>query len=191
MRTMVGLFAAPELRGFNEDMAEYYGLPRFGIGGACGSKAVDQQAAYEAALTLLISTMSGAQLIHDVGYMDNGTTGALDQLVICHEIIGWVKQYMKELIVDDETLALDLIDEVVKNNGDFLQTVHTFEHFREDYYPELTERQNHDTWQKAGSLSLRERARKKVDQILKEHQPISLSTGTRNRLQTFVEEGSL
>ena len=58
--------------------------------------------------------MAGAQLIHDVGYMDNGKTGALDQLVICHEIIGWIKQYMKDVSINEETLALDLIDEVVK-----------------------------------------------------------------------------
>jgi trimethylamine--corrinoid protein Co-methyltransferase len=186
MKTMVGLHAAPELRGFNEDMAEYYRFPRFGIGGVCGSKTVDQQAAYEAALTLLTSTLAGAQLIHDVGYMDNGTTGALDQVVICHEIIGWVKQYMKKLVVDDENLALDLIDEVVKNNGDFLQTAHTLEHFKEDYYPELTERQNYDSWQVEGNLTLRERARKKVDQILREHQSVPLPLKMLKKLQHFL-----
>lgn len=187
MRTMVGLHAAPELRGFNEDLAEYYGLPRFGIGGLCGSKVVDQQAAYEAAMTLLISTMSGAQLIHDVGYMDNGTTGALDQLVICHEMIGWIKQYMKEIAVDAENLALDLIDEVVRNDSDFLQTQHTLEHFREDFYPELTERQNYDTWQEQGSTTLRERAAKKVDQLLKEHRPVPLTAAAWTGLREFVE----
>ena len=51
MHTMAGLHAAAEIRGFNEDIAEYYMLPRFGIGGLTGSKEVDQQAAYEAALT--------------------------------------------------------------------------------------------------------------------------------------------
>ena len=171
MRTMVGLHAAAELRGFNEDLAEHYRLPRFGIGGLTGSKTVDQQAAYEAALTLLCSTLAGAQLIHDVGYMDNGTTGALDQLVICHEIIGWIKQYAKDVVVDEETLALDVIDQVVRDDGDFLQTEHTLAHMREDYYPELTDRQNFEAWQAAGGPALRDRARQKVDRILHEHQP--------------------
>lgn len=179
MRTTVGLHAAPELRGFNEDMAEYYGLPRFGIGGLSGSKAVDAQAAYEAALTLLISTLGGAQLIHDVGYMDNGTTGALDQLVLCHEIIGWVKQAVKELVVDDETLALDLIAQVVDNDSDFLQTDHTLRHYKEDYYPALTDRGLFDAWQAEGALTLQERARRKVDQILDEHQPPPLPDDVR------------
>ena len=61
MRTMVGLHAAPEVRGYNEDMAEWYGLPRFGIGGLTGSKAVDAQAAFEAALTLFASSIAGSR----------------------------------------------------------------------------------------------------------------------------------
>ena len=186
MGTMVGLLAAPEVRGFNEDLAEYYQLPRFGIGGMCGSKEVDQQAAYEAAITLLTSTLAGAGLIHDVGYMDNGTTGALDQLVICHEIIGWVKRYMKQLTVDDETLALDVIAEVVKKDGSFLETEHTLRHFREDYYPEFTDRDNYDNWQAEGSLTLRDRARTKVNQILKEEHTATLPTATLEELRSLV-----
>ena len=188
MRTMVGMHAAPEVRGFNEDMAEYYLLPRFGIGGLCGSKEVDQQAALEAALTLLASVQAGAQLIHDVGYMDNGTTGSLEQLVICHEIIGWVKQYMKDLVVNDETLSLDLIDEVGKSEGDFLQTEHTSRHFREDHYPELLERQNYTGWQAQGSTTLRDRARNRVEDILKKHQPALLPPDMTRSIRAIVEK---
>ena len=190
MRTMVGLHAAPEVRGFNEDLAEHYQLPRFGIGGLSGAKDVDQQAALEAALTLLAATLSGAQLIHDVGYMDNGTTGALDQLVICHEIIAWVKQYAKGLDISDETLSLDLIDEVVKNDGDFLDTEHTFRHFREDLYPELLDRELYDSWLSQGRTTLRERARTKVDEILQEHRPVPLPKETIAALRALVEEAA-
>ena len=187
MRTMVGLHAAPEVRGFNEDLAEHYHLPRFGIGGLTGAKDVDQQAAFEAALTLLASSLSGAQLIHDVGYMDNGTTGSLDQLVICHEIIGWVKQYMEALVVDDDHLALDLIDEVVKADGDFLQARHTAVNCRTDHYPDLLDRGNFAAWEARGCQTLRDRAGKKVDEILQSHEPPPLSQGVRRKLRSFVE----
>jgi trimethylamine--corrinoid protein Co-methyltransferase len=188
MRTMVGLHAAPEIRGFNEDMAEYYRLPRFGIGGLCGSKEVDQQAAYESALTLLASALSGAQLIHDVGYMDNGTTGALDQLIICHEMILWVKQCMKPLVVDEETLALDAIDQVAGQDGDFLQTDNTLQHYGEDLYPELTERRKYDAWKAEGSTTLRDRARRKVDDILASHTPQPLPEDMKKALMEIVSQ---
>lgn len=186
MQTMIGLHAAPEIRGFNEDMAEFYHLPRFGIGGLSGSKIVDQQAAYEAALTMITSTISGAQLIHDVGYMDNGTTGALDQLVICHEIIGWIKQYMKGLEITEETLALDLIDEVVVKDGDFLQSDNTLLHYRDDYYPELTERMNYDSWLAEGSLDLQERSRLAVDRILNDHKGVKLADSLGDEIKELI-----
>lgn len=168
MHTMVGMHAAPEVRGFNEDLAQYYLLPRFGIGGLTGAKTVDQQAAFESALTLMASAYSGAGLIHDVGYMDNGTTGALDQLIICHEMISWIKQCMNGIIINDETLALDVIDCVVKEDRNFIETEHTFQHFKEDYYPELTDRDIYAAWRREGSLTLRDRACEKVEQILAE-----------------------
>ncbi|MDP6778418.1 MAG: trimethylamine methyltransferase family protein [Candidatus Latescibacteria bacterium] len=186
MRTMIGLHPAAELRGHNEDMAEYYRLPRFGLGAVCGSKTVDQQAAFEAALTLLTATQSGAQLIHDVGYMDNGAMGSLEQLVICHEMIGWVKQYMKDIEVNDETLALDVIDQVVNEDSHFLDTDHTLRHFREDHYPELIDRGNYDRWLDQGGTTLRDRARAKVDEILDENRAPRLPEDTVSQLHALV-----
>lgn len=177
MHTLVGLHAAPEVRGFNEDMAEHYRLPRFGLGGLTGSKQVDQQAALEAALTLVTATLSGAQLIHDVGYMDNGTTGSLEQLVICHEILGWVRQFIKDIRVDDETLALSLIDRVVKGETDFLGAEHTLRHCRDDYYPELLDRDNFQAWDEKGRPTLRDKAKDQVNRILEEHKPEPLDEG--------------
>ena len=167
-KTMMGLHAAPEIRGFNEDLADFYGLPRFGIGGVTGSKTVDQQASSEAALTLLVSAASGAQLIHDVGYMDNGKTGSLIQLVICHELIGWVKQFLKHVEVNDDTLALNDVRRVVNQEGDFLMSENTLTHYREDFYPELLDRMNCEAWEEKGADDLKERARKKVNEILAE-----------------------
>jgi trimethylamine--corrinoid protein Co-methyltransferase len=173
MRTMVGQHAAPEARGFQADLAHYYGLPCFGIGGLSGSKSVDQQAALEAALTLLEATLGGSQLIHDVGFMDNGATGSLEQLVICHEIIGWIKHYLAGLQIDAETLALDLVDEIGPG-GEFLGTQHTVRHLREDWYPELLDRQGRDAWAAEGGLDLRARARRKVQQTLQAFEPYAI-----------------
>ena len=102
-------------------------------------------------------------------------------------MIGWVKQCMKPLMIDKETLALDTIAEVVRNDGDFLQTDNTLLHCREDWYPDLTERLNYDGWKAEGGLTLRDRARKKVDAILAEHHPSSLPSDIANALAKMVE----
>jgi trimethylamine--corrinoid protein Co-methyltransferase len=184
---MVGLHSAPEVRGFNEDLAHYYGLPCFGIGGTSASKTVDQQAAMESALTLITSTLAGAQLIHDVGYMDSGTTTALTQVVICHEIIAWIKQYMKGLSIDEETLGLGVVAEV-GSDGNFLDTDHTLRHFREDEYPELRDHQRYDDWFRQGATTLKDRGREKVEKILAEHQPPKLEPLIHKQLQQTVDK---
>ena len=55
-----------------------------------------------------------------------------------------------ELEIDDETLALDLIDEIGPD-GQFLETEHTRRHYRERWYPKLFERDNYDRWVAKGS----------------------------------------
>ncbi len=188
MRTTVGLHSAPEVRGFQEDLAHWYGLPSFGIGGTSASKCVDQQAALEAALTLMSSTLSGAHLIHDVGYLESGLTGSLAHLVVCHEIIAWLKAYMKGLEINDETLALDVIDEVAPD-GNFIDTQHTVRHLREDHYPELRNQKRFEDWLAEGSLTLLERAAQKVETVLAAHQPRQLSRGVQKRIDKIVDEG--
>ena len=187
MKTSVGLHSAPEVRGFNEELAHFYGIPCFGIGGTSASKAVDQQAALESALTLITSTLAGAQLIHDVGYMDSGTTGSLTQAVICHEIIAWIKKYMEGLVIDEESLALDVIH-AVGTDGDFLSTEHTLKHFKEDEYPELRDHRRYDDWLKLGAKTLKERASEKVEEILKTHEPAPIEKGVRKKLQKILDE---
>jgi trimethylamine--corrinoid protein Co-methyltransferase len=185
MRTMVGLHCAPEVRGFNEELAHFYNLPCFGIGGTSASKTVDQQAAMEAALTLITSTLAGAQLIHDVGYMESGVTTSLIQVMICHEIIAWIKHYMNGLVINEESLALDVVEEVGPD-GNFLDTGHTLRHFKEDEYPELRDHQRYENWFAGGEIILVDRAREKVGKILAEHQPRQLEKEVTKALQKTV-----
>lgn len=188
MRTTVGLHSAPEVRGFQEDLAHWYGLPSFGIGGTSASKCVDQQAALEAALTLMSSTLSGAHLIHDVGYLESGLTGSLPHLVICHEIIAWLKVYMKGLEINEDTLALDVIDEVAPD-GNFIDIPHTIRHLREDHYPELRDQKRFEEWFEEGALTLLDRATRKVESILASHKPRQFPENVRKRIQKIIDEG--
>ncbi len=169
MRTLVGSYAAPENRVMFMEMAHFYNLPMFGLGGASDAKIPDEQAAAEAALTLMTETLSGANLIHDVGYLASGMTASLSQLVICDEIIGWIKRFTQGIDVNTETLALDIIDEIGAE-GQYLADPHTTAHYREDWYPKLFDRNNIDGWQAAGSTTLGQRAIQKARKLLDKHQ---------------------
>jgi len=130
MRTMVGSYAAPDGGPFGWGLAHHYGVPIFGTAGCSDAKVFDAQAAAEAALTLFANAVSGANLIHDIGYLDCAMTGSLELVVFCDEMVGWLRRYLRKLDISEETLALDLIHEVGPD-GHFLETEHTLRHVRE------------------------------------------------------------
>jgi trimethylamine--corrinoid protein Co-methyltransferase len=105
-----------------------------------------------------------------VGYLESGLCNSLEQIVICDELINYVKEFMQGVQVNEETLALDVIDKVGPH-GDFLGMKHTRDHFRNEWYPELFDRRNYDGWVAAGEKTLREKAQDRVEEILDTHQP--------------------
>ncbi len=186
MRSTLDIYASPQNRVLCVEMAHYYGLPIFGLGGASDSKIPDEQAAAEVAFSLLTETLAGAHLIHDVGYLEGGMTNSLEMVVMADEMIRWVKEFMRGEVVNEETLALDWIDKV-GHKGDFLALKHTRNHYHEDWYPSLFNRTTYASWAEQGKKSLRERAREKIDQILTEHQPEPLPDDIAKGIQAVID----
>jgi trimethylamine--corrinoid protein Co-methyltransferase len=187
MRTAIDCYADPTNRVMLVELAHRYGLPIFGLTGCSDSKLPDEQAAAEAALSILLESLAGAQMAHDVGYLDSGMTNSIEQIVICDEIIAYTKHFMKTVEVNEETLALDVIDQIGPD-GDFMANKHTKKHFREDWYPQLFERHNYDGWKKAGSKTMRQRAQEKALHTLEQHKPEPLPSEVQNILSQIVAE---
>lgn len=188
MRTMVSTYCEPE-RGLAQALAHSYGLPMFSLGGASESKIVDQQAAAEAALSLTVETLTGGNIIHDLGYLESGLTFSFVQLAICDEIVSWLKGFCKEYEVNNETLALDLVSEVGPD-GQYLNTQHTLQHYRERWYPKLFERSTYDSWLEEGGKSLVERATETVESMLADHKPEPLASKKREKLQKILSRAA-
>ena len=182
MRTTVQPYADPDKRALAPDFVHYLGLPMFALAGCSESKVVDQQAAAEAALTLMTDALCGANIVHDLGYLESGLTGSLVQLAICDEILSWLQHFTRGVDVSDEALALDLID-AIGPDGNFLESDHTYAHFRERWYPRLFERDNYEGWLAAGGKSLAERAAERVEAILSEHRPEPLADEVAERVR--------
>jgi len=186
MRTLVGTYCEPE-RGITQAMAHFYGLPMFSIGGASESKTLDLQAAAEAALSLTVETLAGGHIIHDMGYLESGLTFSFAQLVICDEIVSWIKAFAKGFEVSDESLALEVIAKVGPE-GQFLNTKHTLKHYRERWYPSLFDRATYESWQEKGGKTLTERAAERIELILTEHKPEPLPLKVKENLRKIVQK---
>jgi trimethylamine---corrinoid protein Co-methyltransferase len=186
LKTMAGTYTDPD-RGLFQAMGRFYRLPTFGLGGASHAKLSDQQAAAEAALTLLTESLAGGNLIHDLGYLDAGLIYSLVQLVLCDQIVDWIQRFLRGIEVSEETLAVEQIAQAGAE-GQYLETPHTLKHYRERWYPDVFERNLYSGWADKGSKSFSQRAVERIDKILGEHRPEPLADAVRKQLRTIVEQ---
>jgi trimethylamine--corrinoid protein Co-methyltransferase len=184
MRTFASPYAYAE-RGIMRSVTQRYGLPTFSLSGCTEAKVVDQQAAAEAALTMMADVLMGGNIVHDLGYLESGLTFSFAQLAICDQIVDWVKAFFSPIEVNDETLALDVIAQVGPG-GQYLKHKHTRAYFREHWYPDLFERGNYPDWLAKGGMTLAERAAARVQALLREHHPEPLPEDLRARLGEIV-----
>ncbi|NQS92453.1 MAG: trimethylamine methyltransferase family protein [Chloroflexi bacterium] len=187
MRSMVGLYASPEDGPYGWDLAHYNRIPTFAIAGASDSKTFDAQAAAEAALSLYSVTIGGSNLIHDLGYLDCAMTGSLELVTFCNEVIGWLKNYLRDLEINEETLALDLIHQVGPD-GDFLDSDHTLKYVKDDWMPSLFDRFDYTQWTEDGQKTFINRANKTVRETLDSVQPKTLPDEIERKLQAVIDE---
>ncbi len=188
MSTSLISYAAPELMlamSAVTDLARYYKLPMFSLAGASDSNLYDQQASLESAAWIMLSSLSGGNLVHDVGYINNGLTASLQQLVISNEVIGMARRIYGGIEINEETLALDLIDKIGPG-GEFLTSDHTLEHFRENWYSDLIQRIPYEQWQDEGEKDLGTRAAEKARYILENHEPKPLEEKVQSELKKII-----
>lgn len=189
LQTMVGNYCLPDEQGVAIAMGRYYDLPVFGLGGATDSKVLDQQAGAECALGLLFPLINGANIIHDIGFMDAGMQGSLQLMAIADDLLGWLRAATRGVQVTDDTLAMDVVEELGPD-GDYLSHDHTYRHFKDAYYSKLADRQIYSAWQDAGSLSMADRAAAKVDELLSKHEPEPLSADLQNKLDRMIKQAA-
>lgn len=186
LQTMVGNYVLADEQGVPTSMGKYYDLPVFGLGGSTDSKVLDQQCGFEATLSLMTSLLHGANIVHDVGFMDAGLQGSMQMMAICNEILGFLRATTRGVTVDDETLALDVIEELGPT-GNYMGHDHTIRHYKEPFYSKLIDKNPYSVWQKRGSLTMEQRATKMVDDLLSKHQVEPLSEEVQKAIRAIVE----
>ncbi|MDD4889349.1 MAG: trimethylamine methyltransferase family protein [Phycisphaerae bacterium] len=166
-------YAAPEFHlcfSAYADLAHHYNLPVWALAGASDAKVLDAQAGAEAAYEILMAELSGAQLIHDMGYLDSGLTSSAEMIVLADELASMARFISRGIEITDKTLALDVIDEVGAGNN-FLTHDHTVKNFREAlWFPSLTFRGNIASWEASGRKDMYTRLNERAKAILANRQ---------------------
>jgi len=191
MKTSNYCYGAPELSLASAaltDVSKYLNIPMFSTAGCTDARVLDEQAALEALVSIETAYLSGASLVHDIGYLDSGLNGSLEMLVLCNEIIGMVKHLGKGITVDQEHLASDLIDKVGPG-GNFLTSSHTQKHYKEEFYfPKLLDRHNIETWLSQGKKTIIDHVDQQLQDILDNHQPEPLPQGVEDKMKEIIKK---
>jgi trimethylamine--corrinoid protein Co-methyltransferase len=173
MKTTIVSYGAPEWSlgmAAWTSLAHHYGLPVWGYGGATDSKIVDGQAGIEATFSLMTAFLTRNTLVHDVGYIEFGSTSSMEMVVIADEIIRMTRHFMGGLQVDANTLALEATKRV-RPGGGYIADKHTLHNFRTaQWEPRIIDRRYFDDWTEDGSKDMQERANQAALEILAEHQ---------------------
>lgn len=93
--------------------------------GYSSSKKIDFQSGYEKGMATLAGALSGAHILQPFGCVHGELTAHHVMFVLDDEISGWVGRCLEGIVVNDETVALDLIEEVGPIPGHYLGTAHT------------------------------------------------------------------
>jgi trimethylamine--corrinoid protein Co-methyltransferase len=176
MRTTVYCYGSPEmalLSAAYTQITKWLGVPEYETAGCSDSKLFDEQAAMEAAINIATSALIGGNMIHDVGYLEQGLTSSPSMMVASDEIIDMVKRILRGFRITDEELGLNVMDEVGPG-GHFLEHDHTYERFKTEIWrPKMIDRRNWEGWTAAGSQPYGERVRARVLEILEgEQEPL-------------------
>jgi trimethylamine---corrinoid protein Co-methyltransferase len=151
-----------------------YKLPIWSFAGATDAKTVDAQAGAEGMFSIITAMLSRCNFIHDVGYIESGHTSSLEMVTLADELVAMSRYFVDGLRVDDETLALDVIDRVARDGssgGIFINDSHTFKHFRTAlFHPQLADRSRFEKWSENGAKEMQQRCNEKTRQILADHQ---------------------
>ena len=160
--------------GLNQ-VAHYYDLPsEILVTSSTAAKVLDAQAGYEQAITILTHTLAGPDIALGMGCLEGARMTSAEALVIDNEIIDYALRFIGGFEVNDDTMAVDIIDKVGPG-GIFLGEKHTVQHFRERWMSRLSDISSYETWEKQGSKSIDEVAREKVKEILATHKVTPLS----------------
>ncbi|MDR3541631.1 MAG: trimethylamine methyltransferase family protein [Desulfosporosinus sp.] len=191
MRTTATLYGSPETMmnyAIMTQLSQFYGIPNFTEAGCVNSPVPDAQAGMEAGTGILMAQLMGANLVHDVGYLEGGKTGSLTFLTMCNDFMDAARYMGRGTRIDEETLAVDVIDEVGPG-GNYVAHTHTYENFRKEIWnPKQFNRSFWEIWEEQGSKTVEVNSAELAKEIVATHTPELLDETVRTGLNEIIAE---
>jgi trimethylamine--corrinoid protein Co-methyltransferase len=166
-----GRISCSLVKAVENQMARYYKIPRRdSSGGPVSSKKADFQTGYEKALNALVSALTGSNLISMQSALYGEMAAHPVQAILDDDVAGMIGRFIEGVTVNDETIALELIEKVGPIPGNYLNTAHTREWWRkEQFMPRAADDLTYPEWRQSGRKDCLDYAQGVMEEILASH----------------------
>ncbi|GJL80856.1 MAG: methyltransferase [marine bacterium B5-7] len=167
-------------------MGRFYNLPTGIAAGMADSKVPDTQSGFEKGYTDVLAAHSGANLIYESAGMQASLLGMChESLVIDNDMLGAINRTVRGIEVDDESLSLESMRNVCLEGPEhYLGHPQTLSLMQKDYiYPDVSDRLSPNEWAEQGRLTIVDRARIRVSEILDNHFPAHIDPAVDRKIR--------
>ncbi len=168
-------------------LARRVGLPAHLGAFATGSKSSDWQAGLEGGLSATTAWMTGPDLLPAAGLRNGGRLFSAVAMLLDAELFDLVRQVPLGFEVDEEALALEVIEKVGPGEH-FLGEPHTLRHMREFWTSRYMDKDSWEGWEEAGRPQPPERAAERARELLASHEPAPLEPAIDERIREVIAE---
>jgi trimethylamine--corrinoid protein Co-methyltransferase len=152
---------------------------------ATGAKEPNWHAGVENSLSTLMASLVMSDMLLGVGLLHGSRIWSYSQMLMDCEIFSIIHKIMQGIAINDETLAVDIINNVGPG-GNFLSQKHTIKHMREIFIPQFMDRRPYNVWEEKRDDG-RDWALDKARKILATHQPEPLESTISRELKQIIK----
>lgn len=167
-----------------------YGIPTWhGAPGATDSKVIDFQCGYEKSMHALITSLCGGNILWFMGGIYGELAYHSIQTILDDDVSGMIGRFVEGVEVNEETKAVELINDIAINTRSFLDTDNTMKWWRkEQYLTRSADRLSYNEWRSKGKKNAIDYAKQRMKEILATHQPEPLDTKEEEDIEHILWE---
>lgn len=172
LRTGAVTAGGPEdfiLQAASAQLAHHYKLPANVGTFATGAKRTGWHSAVENSISGAVSQFARADMMCGAGLIHAATIFSYEQLIMDCEIYDVIRSVAQGIVIDDETLAVNVVDRVGPQNH-FMTDPHTMKHLRSAWQPRVIDRRNPAQWEADGKPATADHAGKMARELLETHE---------------------
>ena len=166
-------------------IARYLNLPFRCTAAVTGARKPDCRSGYERMMTALTAQNAGVHFcLQAAGILDSINTMSYEQYIIDIEIWSYIKRLAEPVAVNDETLALDVVE---LSNEHYIWHEHTIKHMRNEIHvPSLVDCETYEAWWASSTKDIISKASKRAAVLLATLKPPPLAQSIEHELDKYV-----